>query len=60
MGRTRSAGLPASVTVTGTPHRLPRAVDQAAYRIVQEALTNVTRHAGQASATVHLSMALMS
>jgi signal transduction histidine kinase len=54
MGRTRSAGLPASVTVTGTPRPLPRDVDQAAYRIVQEALTNVTRHAGQASATVHL------
>src|SRR2546429_9775162 len=29
-------------------------VDQAAYRIVQEALTNVTRHAGQARAMVHL------
>jgi signal transduction histidine kinase len=54
MARTRSAGLPASVTVTGTPRPLPRDVDQAAYRIVQEALTNVTRHAGQASATVHL------
>jgi len=32
-------------------------VDQAAYRIVQEALTNVTRHAGQARATVRLDYA---
>jgi len=29
-------------------------VDQAAYRIVQEALTNVSRHAGHACASVHL------
>ena len=29
-------------------------MDQAAYRIVQEALTNVSRHAGAASASVHL------
>jgi signal transduction histidine kinase len=29
-------------------------VDQAAYRIVQEALTNTSRHAGKASASVHL------
>ena len=29
-------------------------MDQAAYRIVQEALTNVSRHAGHASASVHL------
>jgi signal transduction histidine kinase len=29
-------------------------VDQAAYRIVQEALTNVSRHAGRATAAVHL------
>lgn len=54
VARMRSAGLPASVTVTGTPRPLPPDVDQAAYRIVQEALTNITRHAGQASASVHL------
>jgi signal transduction histidine kinase len=33
---------------------LPPEADQAAYRIVQEALTNVSRHAGHACASVHL------
>src|SRR5512135_3401988 len=55
VARARAAGLPVAVTVTGTQCRLPPAVDQAAYRIVQEALTNVTRHAGQACASVHIS-----
>ncbi len=52
--RARSAGLPVTVTITGTQRPLPPAVDQAAYRIVQEALTNTSRHAGQACASVHL------
>jgi signal transduction histidine kinase len=54
IARARAAGLPVTVTVGGTERRLTPDVDQAAYRIVQEALTNVTRHAGQASTTVHL------
>ncbi len=48
------AGLPVTVTVTGARRPLPPEVDQAAYRIVQEALTNVSRHAGHACASVHL------
>lgn len=53
--RARSAGLPATVIVTGRQRALPTAVDRAAYRIVQEALTNVARHAGPASASVLIS-----
>ena len=52
--RARTAGLPVTVTITGTQRTLPPAVDQAAYRIVQEALTNTSRHAGKACASVLL------
>ena len=43
-----------TVTVTGEERPLPPEADQAAYRIVQEALTNVSRHAGHARTSVHL------
>jgi signal transduction histidine kinase len=54
VARARAAGLPVTVTVTGAERALPPEVGQAAYRIVQEALTNVSRHAGPACAAVHL------
>ena len=54
VGRAQAAGLTVTVTVTGNERQLPPDVDQAAYRIVQEALTNVSRHAGTACATVRL------
>ena len=54
VARLRAAGLPVTVTVTGAQRPLPPEADQAAYRIVQEALTNVSRHAGPACARVHL------
>jgi signal transduction histidine kinase len=49
----RAAGLPVTLRLDGLPAVLPAEVDRAAYRIVQEALTNVRRHAGpNATATV--------
>jgi signal transduction histidine kinase len=50
-----AAGLEVRAETDGEVRRLPFAVDVAAFRIVQEALTNVTRHAGPATATVRVS-----
>ncbi|MEV5705516.1 sensor histidine kinase [Actinoallomurus sp. NPDC052274] len=52
IAQTKNAGLPVDVTVSGERAPLPSPVDLAAYRIVQEALTNAVRHAGPATATV--------
>jgi signal transduction histidine kinase len=52
--RACAAGVPATLSVHGVVRPLPDDVDQAGYRIVQEALTNVTRHAGRANAHVRI------
>ncbi|MEU4410199.1 histidine kinase [Streptosporangium sp. NPDC023963] len=49
--RVRAAGVPVSVEVS-SPGPLPPGVDLAAYRVVQEALTNTIKHAAGAAASV--------
>ena len=49
-----AAGLDVQLVTEGRPRALPPAVDVAAYRIVQEALTNVARHSGTTAATVRV------
>ena len=50
--RVRGAGLQVTTTLTGDPRPLPPGVGLVAYRVVQEALTNVLRHAKGSSAEV--------
>ncbi len=55
--RARSTGLATTVMVSGPRRELPSEVDRAAYRIVQEALTNASRHAGEAVVAVRVEYA---
>ncbi|MFE9789200.1 sensor histidine kinase [Nocardia salmonicida] len=52
--RVRITGLDATLTVEGARQNVPVAVDRTVYRIVQESLTNVTRHAAATTATVRI------
>jgi signal transduction histidine kinase len=52
--RSRAAGLRVELAVEGDPRPLAQSVDLSAYRILQEALTNVVKHAGRAHTTVLL------
>ena len=54
VSRAEAAGLPVRVDIEGERRALPAEVDLAAFRIVQEAVTNVARHAGPARATVRV------
>ncbi|MGY1651587.1 sensor histidine kinase [Geodermatophilus sp. SYSU D01119] len=50
----RAGGMPVELSVTGEPAELPQLVDVAAVRVVQEALSNVVRHAGAAATRVEV------
>lgn len=52
VARTSHAGIEPSLRISGSRRTVPAEVDSAAYRIVQEALTNVARHSGAADARV--------
>ena len=54
VARMSDSGVPVTVQSTGERRPLPPAVDLAAYRVIQESLTNVLRHAGPATVTVRL------
>jgi len=50
----REAGLPVELAIEGDKRPLPVGIELSAYRIVQEALTNALKHAGNATALVHV------
>jgi signal transduction histidine kinase len=54
VGQLRDAGLPVELSIDGERRELPVGIELSAYRIVQEALTNTLKHAGDARASVHV------
>jgi signal transduction histidine kinase len=54
LAQVQRAGLPVTLTIRGRPHPLSATVELNAFRIVQEALTNILKHAGPTEATVSL------
>jgi signal transduction histidine kinase len=54
ISRTSRAGLEVHTIVHGDPRPLPTGLDRAAFRIIQESLTNVVRHAKASEATVRI------
>jgi signal transduction histidine kinase len=54
VARVGDSGLPVELHVEGERRELPVGIELSAYRIVQEALTNALKHAGDATASVHV------
>jgi signal transduction histidine kinase len=54
IGQVREAGLPVDLQIDGQRRELPVGIELSAYRIVQEALTNALKHAGESHASVRV------
>jgi signal transduction histidine kinase len=54
VARTVAAGVPVTVSITGSPQSATPGIELVAYRVIQEVLTNVVKHAGIASVQVNI------